>query len=519
MNKTEKNNGANRNKKKRKKDKVTKKNRKRKETNANQDFVNVLSVPLAPQIVAAASTNNVNFTKPCGSSNISWSWKSVFNAAANVPQEVLDEEFINRTSEEYGQGGENVSSVSQLAKEFNVSTTEIPKKVKVDDKAFKIISKPTTSVAVRDSHVMEAKQSKKRKKSDDDKKKKKKQKKKQKPESKEPGTLDSCTVLLSQESSKTYNHPKGTNLEGKMIDLPFSSRGPGEKMMVLINRDEGLVYSAFDQNDDGNKIIVGKIKSDKDDEEIQFDPHFLALKESCPETNDANIESSFPYPADADDHCESPANAYKDIIPLLEKIVESNCIPKEKLAIYDPYYCNGSVIKNFASLGFPNVYNKKEDCYLKWASNASPHHDVFITNPPYSEDHIPKLFNHLTNDKNMTGKPWFLLMPSWVHKKDYYIQAMKKTKNGPIQPFYVVPKKRYVYSPPKKFREKKKSDVHKKSSPFVSMWYIWGGDNYRNELLIKTFLKYLSQNQKATCELARSKSGIRDLRRKSGRNK
>ena len=65
------------------------------------------------------------------------------------------------------------------------------------------------------------------------------------------------------------------------------------------------------------------------------------------------------------------------------------------------------------------------------------------------------------------------------------------------------------------FREKKVSDVHKKSSPFVSMWYIWGGTTEMNDLFIKTFQKECGNTK---CELARSKSALRDLRRK-GTNK
>lgn len=31
--------------------------------------------------------------------------------------------------------------------------------------------------------------------------------------------------------------------------------------------------------------------------------------------------------------------------------------------IYDPYYCQGSTVARLASLGFPRVYNRKEDFY------------------------------------------------------------------------------------------------------------------------------------------------------------
>lgn len=114
-------------------------------------------------------------------------------------------------------------------------------------------------------------------------------------------------------------------------------------------------------------------------------------------------------------------------------------------------------MKNLKSLGFPNVYNRKEDCYQVWNTSHYPLHDVLVTNPPYSGDHIERLINHVTS-KDFGNRPWMLLLPQWVHKKDYYIA---KTKH--IRPFYIVPHKRYVYIPPPSFRESKKSDVHKKS--------------------------------------------------------
>lgn len=218
---------------------------------------------------------------------------------------------------------------------------------------------------------------------------------------------------------------------------------------------------------------------------------------------DATSALDFPYPVDPDDHCETPEQAFRDIAIFLTQIGA----PKETLRIYDPYYCDGAVVNNLQSLGFPNVYNQKEDCYLRWSSHGDPlpPFDVLVTNPPYSENHIEKLMQFVTS-ATFGDRPWFLLMPQWVHKKDFYLELTKG-----IRPFYLVPRKRYVYLPPKDFRAAKKSDVHKKSSPFVSMWFCWGGNHRRNEQLMHHFKK----QHNATCDLARSKSALRDLRRKN----
>ena len=170
--------------------------------------------------------------------------------------------------------------------------------------------------------------------------------------------------------------------------------------------------------------------------------------------------------------------------------------------IYDPYYCNGAVKDNLNHLGFPDIHNVKEDCYEVWQDpEKCPSFDVLVTNPPYSGRHIERLVHFAVN----SGKPWLLLLPNWVHKKDYFLESTKD-----LNAFYLVPRKRYVYKPPPAFREAKKSDVHKKSSPFCSMWYCYGGTATRTQKWIQQY-----QRLEATgCDLARSKSALRDLRRK-----
>jgi hypothetical protein len=224
---------------------------------------------------------------------------------------------------------------------------------------------------------------------------------------------------------------------------------------------------------------------------------------SHPQTAKLTTAPEFPFVTEADDHCESPLDAYHDIMPLLKHLSGNET---EKFCIYDPYYCDGGVTQNLKELGFPNVYNRKEDCYAVWSDvDQCPKFDCLVTNPPYSADHIERLVKHVTSSTFATGKPWFLLLPQWVHKKEFYQAA-----TDALRPFYLVPHKRYVYVPPKDFRESRKSDVHKKSSPFVSMWYVYGGSAKQTEAIIRTYL----QIQNAPCDLARSKSALRDLRRK-----
>lgn len=230
-----------------------------------------------------------------------------------------------------------------------------------------------------------------------------------------------------------------------------------------------------------------------------------------------NETTKFPYEVDADDHCESPFIAYSDILPILEEMAKLEMKKKRKLVIYDPYFCNGAVVEHLQTLGFSKVYNRKEDAYKTWDPNDNsqpyPKYDVLVTNPPYSGNHPERLITHL-QDERMRGKPWALLMPNYIYKKDFYKDLVSKISNlEAMQPFYLVPKKRYVYTPPKHFREKKVSDVHKKSSPFVSMWFIWGGSSEKTKSLIKSY----SSQSNSSCNIARTTNALRDLRR-NGKN-
>ena len=333
-------------------------------------------------------------------------------------------------------------------------------------------------------------------------------------DTKEPSSTEQkCNDEGDDSSSDKSTKSDDIPLEGRMIAL---SPDAGEQTMVLIDKQSGNVYSSVARTQNGKRLIIGNITEGT----IQLDRDTIkALRHA--EHDEEGASPSFPYATNPDDHCETPLDAYRDILPILDELSRASGCDKSKLRIYDPYYCNGSMIKHLESLGYTNVYNRKEDCYAVWESNKIPPFDVLLTNPPYSEDHIEKLMMHLTSS-SFGSKPFLLLMPQWVHKKDYYINATtggsrsqdKKRKRSNItpskcNPFYIVPQKRYVYHPPPDFRNKKVSDTHKKSSPFTSMWFVWGGTHAMNETLIDAFRACGFNN----CEIARSRSALRDLRR------
>ena len=390
-----------------------------------------------------------------------WSWGAAFAAASKVRPDdsVLDDNFIKATESEGG-GDQGLVEISRLA---NAHKSE-----------FSPDDAPNNDKVIRERNS-------KRKRS---------------------GYNDEADA--DEDDAVTT---KSEDLEGRMTYIP-SGDGRSCSSLVLVDRKSEKVYSAGVRTKDGSRVVIGKVVKGNivldllAVEEMKRMEEFVTLPTSGP---------AFPYPINPDDHCETPLQSYKDILPILNELCKSDGGSTGSVKIYDPYYCDGSVVKHLSSLGFGSVYNKKEDCYAIWKSKSEPRYDVLLTNPPYSEEHIERLMNHVTSPS--FDKPWLLLMPQWVHKKDYYVKATSNKGAKPLSPFYIVPKKRYVYLPPPSFREKKDSDVHKKSSPFVSMWYCWGGSDKRNEELMNAIRK---STVSSDCDLARSRSALRDLRRSGG---
>lgn len=182
-----------------------------------------------------------------------------------------------------------------------------------------------------------------------------------------------------------------------------------------------------------------------------------------------------PFEADLGDHCETPLEAYQDIEPILAGLAKQIGKPKSSLRIYDPYFCEGSMKRHLASLGFDTVINENVDFYQAIADNTVPKYDVLVTNPPYSGHHVqsmlvsgdwgPRTLTEATHGRQpsesplflslslqplgrgrpthgslcrvlvvavgprmaqkfckRSRKPWLFLVPTYVHEKPYYRQ-------------------------------------------------------------------------------------------------
>ena len=65
--------------------------------------------------------------------------------------------------------------------------------------------------------------------------------------------------------------------------------------------------------------------------------------------------SGWNFEVDYNDHFETPPIAYSDIVPMLKELATSLGKLPEDLIIYDPYYCQGAMVRILAELGFTKV--------------------------------------------------------------------------------------------------------------------------------------------------------------------
>ncbi len=154
------------------------------------------------------------------------------------------------------------------------------------------------------------------------------------------------------------------------------------------------------------------------------------------------------------DHAETPVNAYEDLAPFMRAVSGR---------VYDPYYCDGGVVRRLAALGFRDVVNENRDFYADIASESVPRHDLLMTNPPYSGDHVDRLIAHVVAAK----VPFALLIPTYYLGRDVWRRAASQLSP---QPFYVCPHRRYAYLPPAWARE---AAAARTTAPFTTAWFCW----------------------------------------------
>eukprot|EP00980_Cylindrotheca_fusiformis_P016162 scaffold4805_cov136-Cylindrotheca_fusiformis.AAC.17 len=178
----------------------------------------------------------------------------------------------------------------------------------------------------------------------------------------------------------------------------------------------------------------------------------------------------YSFQVDDTDHCETPMDAYRDLLDVLDRLAKSLGKTRSNLKIYDPYFCDGGVKRKLGSLGFDSVINRNRDFYQDIAEQKTPVYDVLITNPPYSGVHMEKLLAFANQNSK---KPWLFLLPHFVYTKDYYSRTLSQSLQEKAH--FLIPESRYAYLPPFWVQQSKGSTAlakgKDKTAPFPSFWY------------------------------------------------
>jgi hypothetical protein len=243
------------------------------------------------------------------------------------------------------------------------------------------------------------------------------------------------------------------------VKEPVAIQGVSDALVTgLYEDDDSVGELAAERNDDGRLQRVGFVNGTGE-----------LILDSVRGGN-----GDFPFEANPADHCETPFQAYADLAPALDWLAKTMGKSKSTLQIYDPYYCDGSVKKHLASLGFTACHNEREDFYARIAEDAVPSYDVLITNPPYAptpeRDHVETLLKFVMERK----RPFFILQPNYVYTKTFYERAVASLDGGPRLLFLQPPLPRdYVYVTPDGFRDVKAAQ--RKTAPHITFWYCWLG--------------------------------------------
>ncbi|WZN59594.1 hypothetical protein HKI87_02g11200 [Chloropicon roscoffensis] len=159
---------------------------------------------------------------------------------------------------------------------------------------------------------------------------------------------------------------------------------------------------------------------------------------------DPAVLSDRPWESPDEDHCETPKVAYEHIAPILDCLGRRLGKKRHDLKLYDPFFCEGTAKKHLESLGFAKVHNEKEDFYEKLRLGEIPEHDVLVTNPPFSGKHCEQTVRFAVR----SGKPFALLLPSFVQKKKYFSDIFKAPRGRSPPVAFVVPSQAYRFWAP-----------------------------------------------------------------------
>lgn len=213
------------------------------------------------------------------------------------------------------------------------------------------------------------------------------------------------------------------------------------------------------------------------------------VKDAASALDNGNRRPRHPFKANYLDHFETSMDALQHLLPAIrahQELTHPSC--PEKYCIYDPYYCAGKIVELWRQLGIATIHEDR-DFYKDIEEGTVPpfnSFDILVTNPPFSGDHVERLFHFLVEKYQ---RPFAVLLPDYIATKKWYQELIEthfaSAQQGPrapwplassaptppkklgVEPSYIVPRQWYNF-------EHVDGTGHDKSH-FKSMWYVWFG--------------------------------------------
>ena len=177
------------------------------------------------------------------------------------------------------------------------------------------------------------------------------------------------------------SHKKMKRDKKRKLELERSGQAGNREIAhavkAIISGNEGCVQNAsqatLNEETDNNKSKKRKIGEGNDEsglyaDSVKANPTTAASEGASSTLNKKERvikpSSLWNFAVDYNDHFETPPIAYKDLSPVLEALAK--CVGKTtaELTVYDPYWCEGSMVSHMRELGYENVINRNRDFYM-----------------------------------------------------------------------------------------------------------------------------------------------------------
>ncbi|CAM9401002.1 unnamed protein product [Choristocarpus tenellus] len=210
------------------------------------------------------------------------------------------------------------------------------------------------------------------------------------------GIFEEGGVVMHQEpfASDGVTRPCDSNLHDGRVrclsDLEDSLKGRGKEVPLVTKRSKKKKSRKKNKKDKKPGVVDVSSESGRDTtkegDKSTGSTGTTGVKEGCLGGNKGECNGQgrseevstvpevveYPFEVEDVDHCETSERAYADVAPILKGLAASlGKLPKD-LVIYDPYYCQGSVVGRLSALGFHQVINRKEDFYKACPSPNLP---------------------------------------------------------------------------------------------------------------------------------------------------